>query len=202
MRTLSSRFVVVVAIAVAGVMVVGTAGCGKKDDAEAKAKKKEARKKKRLQAKTEEAVNELDKIYRSAANYYSAPRVEKYTGRKIDCQFPANQGMTPDVRNKACCGGALDTDEDDRCDVDTSKWTTMTWSALNFQMNDQHYFGYAFESSGILANAKFTASAYADLDCDGELSTFQRFGYGDPSASHAECSMKRSDELKKVNELE
>jgi hypothetical protein len=39
-------------------------------------------------------------------------------------------------------------------------------------------------------NATFTASAYGDLDCDGTLSTFQRFGSisstsGDVQASGA-----------------
>ena len=59
-----------------------------------------------------------------------------------------------------------------------------------FQMNDQHYFTYAFDSNGkTLSEARFTASAYADLDCDGVFSTFQRMGYGDPSANMAECEL-------------
>jgi prepilin-type N-terminal cleavage/methylation domain-containing protein len=125
-------------------------------------------------AKTTEAIDELDKIYKSSSTYYTAPRVEEKTGKKIDCQFPADQGMTPDVTAKKCCGGALDGDNDDRCDVDTSMWTTAQWSALNFQMNDQHYFGYSYSSTGTLAAALFTATANADLDCDTTLSTFQR----------------------------
>ena len=176
--------------------LVLAAGC--KDDK----KKRKGPSDRALRAKTTEAIDQLDKIYKSASNYYTTPHVARGTGSKIDCQFSASQGMTPDVSNKNCCGGALDSDDDDRCDVDTSKWTTETWSALNFQMNDQHYFGYAFESSGTLANAKFTASAYADLDCDGELSTFQRYGYGDASASSAECSMKGSSAFYKDKELE
>ena len=153
-------------------------------------------------AKTTEAIDQLDKIYKSASNYYTAPRVTKGTGAKIDCQFPANQGMTPDITSKKCCGGAQDTDKDDRCDVDTTKWTTATWSALNFQMNDQHYFGYSYASAGTLKAAKFTATANADLDCDTTLSTFERYGYGDESASHAECSMKGSSAFYKNNETE
>ena len=153
-------------------------------------------------AKTTEAIDQLDKMYKSAANYYMTPRVAKGTGAKIDCQFPKTQKLTPDVRDKACCGGKLDTDGDNRCDVDTTAWTTATWSALNFQMNDQHYFGYSFTSSGTLAAAKFTAAAHADLDCDGELSTFERYGYGDASASHAECSMKGSSAFFKKKETE
>ena len=153
-------------------------------------------------AKTTEAIDQLDKMYKSASNYYTAPRVARGTGAKIDCQFPRSQRLTPDVRNLNCCGGKLDRDNDNRCDVDTTQWTTATWSALNFQMNDQHYFGYAFESSGTLAAAKFTARAHADLDCDGTLSTFERYGYGDETASHAECSMKGSSAFYKNNETE
>ena len=153
-------------------------------------------------AKTTEAIDQLDKIYKSASNYYTAPRVASGTGAKLQCQFPNNQDMTPDVSNKRCCGGAQDTDKDDRCDVDTSKWTTPTWSALNFQMNDQHYFGYHFSSQGTLSAAKFTAKANADLDCDTTLSTFERYGYGDETASHAECSMKGSSAFFKDSETE
>lgn len=153
-------------------------------------------------AKTTEAIDELDKIYKSAAVYYTSPQTQQGTGNKFDCQFPSNQGMTPDVTQTLCCGGTSDTDKDDRCDVKTSMWTTETWSALNFQMNDQHYFGYEFASEGTLAAAKFTASAYADLDCDTTLSTFQRYGYGDETASHAECSMKGSSAFYKNNETE
>ena len=156
----------------------------------------------RRRGATTEAIDGLDKMYKSASYYYTAPRVESGTGRKIDCQFPASQAMTPDVTGRKCCGGIHDADGDNKCDVNTVLWTTPTWSALNFQMNDQHYFGYAFESSGVLAAARFTASAYADLDCDGTLSTFERYGYGDASASHAECSMKGSSAFYKHNELE
>ena len=154
-------------------------------------------------AKTTEAIDELDKIYKSASHYYTAPRVQEGTGAKLDCQFPTSQAMTPDVTAKACCGGGGDSDSDDRCDVKTDAWTTAAWSALNFQMNDQHYFGYVFTSNGLTRSAAaFTASAHADLDCDGTLSTFQRYGYGDTSASHAECSMKGSSAFYKNNETE
>ena len=154
-------------------------------------------------AKTTEAIDELDKLYKSSSHYYTAPRVEKGTGLKIKCQFPVNQAMTPDVTTKKCCAGATsDADGDDRCDVDATMWTTPTWSALNFQMNDQHYFGYHFSSQGTLSAAKFTAKANADLDCDTTLSTFERYGYGDETASHAECSMKGSSAFYKDSETE
>ena len=69
-------------------------------------------------------------------------------------------------------------------------------------LRGQHYFGYSYTSAGTLKAAKFTATANADLDCDTTLSTFERYGYGDESASHAECSMKGSSAFYKNNETE
>ncbi len=202
MKARLSACALAVALMFGGVTIVGTIGCKDDKEDEKKKEKKERRKKKRLLKKTSEAIDNLDKIYKSATMYYSNPIVARGTGMKLDCQFPANQGMTPDVRNKACCGGPLDTDGDNRCDVNSGSWSTNTWSSLNFQMNDQHYFGYAFESSGVLGNARFTARAHADLDCDGKLSTFERFGYGEASAASADCTMKASGEIKTTDELE
>ena len=141
-------------------------------------------------AKTTEAIDQLDKIYKGASIYYTTPHVMSNGSTKLDCQFPADQGQTPVEAN--CCstnGGTIDSDKDDRCDSDPNVWTTDTWSALNFQMTDQHYFLYAFDSEGVLAAATFTATANADLDCDGTFSTFQRMAFGDPQANHAECSV-------------
>lgn len=152
-------------------------------------------------AKTTEAIDNLDKIYKGAAVYYTSPMVDK-NGVKIPCQFPEDQGVTPTEGN--CCKnqGGPDSDGDDRCDADADVWTTDAWSALTFQMNDQHYFVYAFDSDGTLGAAKFTASAYADLDCDGIMSTFQKLGYGDPAATNAECSMQGASAYYKEKETE
>ena len=153
-------------------------------------------------AKTTEAIDMLDRMYKGAAVYYSTPHVERGTGTLIPCQFPASQGLTPNVKDLGCCGGAHDKDGDKRCDVDMEQWTTATWSALNFQLNDAHYFGYEFESKGVGAAAVFTARAHADLDCDGVLSTFERYGYGDDSEGDGICSMKGSSAFYKDNETE
>jgi prepilin-type N-terminal cleavage/methylation domain-containing protein len=140
-------------------------------------------------AKTTEAIDELDKIYKGAALYYSLPFVT-LAGVKLECQFPSNQAVTPVEAN--CCstsGSAADANGDDRCDSDPDVWSTNVWSALSFQINDEHYFVYSFDSSGSLASANFTATASADLDCDGTFSTFQRMGYGDTQATKAECGV-------------
>lgn len=142
-------------------------------------------------AKTTEAIDQLDKIVKGAAFYYSKPYV-KEDGSKEFCQFPATVGVTP--TEATCCSsntlGGPDTDGDDRCDPNPGEWDAQVWSALSFQMNDQHYFVYSFASNGFAKDqAQFTANAHADLDCDGVQSTFQRIGFGDPEATGAECSM-------------
>jgi len=155
-------------------------------------------------AKTTEAIDQLDKMYKGAAVYYTAPIVARDTGARIPCQFPATVKPTPapEGRVHPCCG-PKDADNDDRCDADPNAWTADTWSALNFQVNDPHYFFYEFESNGKTGSAAaFTAKAYADLDCDGTFSTFERYGYGDETSSNVECSMKGSSAFFKEKETE
>ncbi|MEZ4265243.1 MAG: prepilin-type N-terminal cleavage/methylation domain-containing protein [Myxococcota bacterium] len=144
-------------------------------------------------AKTTEAIDELDKIYKGAALYYSQPYVT-LAGVKLECQFPANQGVTP-VEGTCCStggGAGPDANGDDRCDADPDLWSTDVWSGLSFQISDEHYFVYSFDSSGTLGDATFTATANGDLDCDGISSTFQRMGFGDVQATKAECGLHGS----------
>jgi hypothetical protein len=141
-------------------------------------------------AKTTEAIDQLDKLYKGASVYYSTPHVTKH-GVKLPCQFPSNQGVTP-VEGTCCSSNGLggpDVDQDDRCDHNPSAWDESTWAALSFQMNDQHYFVYSFDSEGTGANAKMTITAHADLDCDGIMSTFQRIAFGDKDNNFGECSL-------------
>ncbi len=140
-------------------------------------------------AKTTEAIDELDKIYKGAAYYYTAPHIDS-KGSKLYCQFPADQGVTPDTTCCGSLGSALDTDKDERCDSNSDMWNSQTWAALTFQMTDQHYFRYSFDwaDGTVMDAAQATANAHADLDCDGTQSTFQRLAFGDPKATYSECS--------------
>jgi len=155
-------------------------------------------------AKTTEAIEKLDLLKKGSGTYYSKPLVDKTSNTKIACQFPAKQTVTP-VQGTCCSSNGLggpDTDNDDRCDSNPNAWNSTVWSALSFQINDQHYFVYTYDSSGSLAAAKFTANAYADLDCDGTKSTFQYVGAGDPQANYAECSMVGAPAFYSDNETE
>lgn len=140
-------------------------------------------------AKTTEAIDELDKIYKGAAYYYTAPHIDA-KGTKLYCQYPTDQGVTPDTTCCGSIGSTQDVDKDERCDSNSDMWNTKTWAALTFQMTDQHYFVYSFDwKDGTVMNAaQATANAHADLDCDGTQSTFQRLAFGDPKATYSECS--------------
>jgi hypothetical protein len=59
-----------------------------------------AKKKQAQHIATSEAIDELDRIYKRSSRYFTVPHVDVNTGKLIDCQFPADQGMTPDVTNK------------------------------------------------------------------------------------------------------
>ncbi|NOZ01919.1 MAG: prepilin-type N-terminal cleavage/methylation domain-containing protein [Deltaproteobacteria bacterium] len=154
-------------------------------------------------AKTTEAIDELDKIYKGSAYYYTAPHISA-NGSKLYCQFPTDQGVTPATTCCGSLGSSEDGDADERCDSNSDRWNTRTWSALTFQMSDQHYFVYAFDwlDGTTLDTAQATASAYADLDCDNTQSTFQRLAFGDPHATYSECSQVGSSAFYVENETE
>lgn len=154
-------------------------------------------------ARATEALEQLDKIYKGAALYYTSPRVNA-AGAKVGCRFPANQGPTP-VEGTCCSSNGLgghDANGDERCDADPAVWSTPVWEALSFQMTDEHYYVYAFDSGGELAGAELIASAHGDLDCDGIQSTFQRMAFGDTAATQAECSILGSSAFYIEKEIE
>ena len=105
------------------------------------------------------------------------------------CRFPVDQGPTP--VEASCCawsGSPIDVDADQRCDANPAPWQTETWEALGFAIEDQHHFIYAFHASGLNEQAEATASAYADLDCDGTYSTFQRMIFAPPGDYAGTCA--------------
>ncbi len=151
-------------------------------------------------AKSAEAIMMLDLIKKGAAAYYAVPRVSDGDGTKLPCQFPASVGFTPN--GVSCCDLQNDADNDERCDSRPKVWHGATWSALHFRITDQHYFQYEFTSAGSLSTAIFTASAYGDLDCDGQHSTFQMVVRGDPKATYAECDSVTTAGIFRDNETE
>ena len=135
-----------------------------------------------LRAKTSEAIDNLDKLQKSAASYYTTPHVARETGSLVPPQFPASSDWSP-------AGNPCEM-ADKRFPATPDAWTGATWSALNFAMNAPHYYRYKVESSGEYAKAKTTITASADLDCDGKWSTYTVTLEGDESATRADAAVK------------
>lgn len=118
-------------------------------------------------SRTTEAPPNLKKIFDGAKGYFEKGAVVNRTGTVQPHTFPAPVTLTPAT---TCCDG-----DGDRCHG--SVWTDLTWSAVGFEIADPHFFQYRFESNVATGvGAKFTAGAHADLDCDTDLSTYERTG--------------------------
>ncbi len=121
------------------------------------------------QSKTIEARADLDRLARAAAVWYGEAHADAPA-----CQFPPSAPPNPP---QSCCEPAMDADGDRRCDA--SSWQLgPTWQALGIEGGSDSRYRYEFESSGSLGEARFVLSAYADLDCDGQASTFRITGRG------------------------
>ncbi len=119
-------------------------------------------------AKTTEAAPNLKKIFDGAKGYYEKGAVVSRTtvGTDLALRFPDSVGLTP---VKPCCRQS-----GKKCR--STNWSSPTWAAIGFEIMDPHYFQYRFSSTGQGRDARFTAGAHADLDCDGFLSTWERTG--------------------------
>jgi type IV pilus assembly protein PilA len=151
-------------------------------------------------AKVSEAIENLEKIRRGAEDYFCTPKVSE-TGEMLPRQFPPMQLVVPS--GGSCCAafGGPDTDGNDACDADSSRFDTPTWKALKFQIVDKHFFTYEFKSNGKTGNdAEFEAIAYGDLDCDGVRSTFVQQGVGRVEGD--DCSVYFGQGLYIENETE
>jgi type IV pilus assembly protein PilA len=95
--------------------------------------------------------------------------------------LPESVGPTPPLGS--CCA------QGEKCSPEAELWQHPTWQALNFAIDDPHYYSYEFVNHG----ASYELKAYGDLDCDGTYSTFvMPSGSGDDG----------SPTLYKENELE
>ncbi len=130
-------------------------------------------------SKTAEASQFLKKMSDAARAHYA-----------VNGSFPASVGPTP-PKGSCCASG-------EKCDPDPKAWQHKTWQALDFAMKDPHYYSYEFKSGTDKDGVKnFTASAYGDLDCDGDFSTF--FLYGEATANN---DVRTSGDVIKQDALE
>ncbi len=118
-------------------------------------------------SKTIEASMNVRKMFDSAVTYYYEERAG-LDGTIQPQAFPPSAPLTPAYDR--CAKG------EDKFLPTADHWNLPGWLALNFAMDDPHYYRYEFISSGTGRDAKFTARAIGDLDCDGVYSTFERVG--------------------------
>ena len=171
-------------------VLVAVAACNKdkaSEGAEADKASEEARK-----VADKEAVDMLDRLYKSAAIYYSTPHVERGTGNKVPCQFPSTTEWTPAA---------------DRCKQADKRlkapgeWASETWSALNFVLRDKHFAQYRVVSNGkTIGEAQIQLQARYDHDCDGKYTVLTRTAKADPTTNRAECLMDDTDALSRTEE--
>jgi hypothetical protein len=104
------------------------------------------------------------RLYDQAIAYYHVEHSDA-TGRRLGPRFPESAPRTPAA---VPCGAPRAPSAED--------WSHPTWQALDFALWDAYYHVYQFDSEGVGSEARFTVSAFGDLDCDGVYPTFLRFG--------------------------
>ena len=125
-------------------------------------------------SQTTEAPANLKKIFDGAKTYFEkGGDVTRGSAGKVgvvEQQFPGSTGLTPATKCSDQTGG--------RCvDDGGTNWEHATWQVLGFNIADPHYFQYDFiDAAATGKDDYFTAGAYADLDNDGHLSTYERVG--------------------------
>lgn len=127
-------------------------------------------------AKTGEPHETLHAIFRGAQTYFEKEHTPPGATAPLSQHFPApSVGPTPALGTCCAAGG--------KCPPDRAQWQSdPVWGAdgLDFSLEKSHYFMYSYtvsDNPGAQDGSNgFTASARADLDCDGIYSTFMLLG--------------------------
>jgi hypothetical protein len=136
-------------------------------------------------AKSSEAEQLVRRIVDGArAHYHNPPQ----SGLTPEPKHVPRESVGPTPPAGACCASG-----DGKCAPDPALWSHPTWQALNFSIEDPHYYSYQYE---VLDGGKaFVARAIGDLDCDGVLSTFELEGrITEDGSVEVSPSMRRIDE--------
>jgi prepilin-type N-terminal cleavage/methylation domain-containing protein len=127
-------------------------------------------------SKTVEATMNLRKLYDSSVSYYES-ELAGPTGTILEKQFPQTEADTPPAND--CCG-----QPGQKCAPKPNLWqASQTWQALNFGVDDPHYYWYSYTSANFGINATFDAKAQGNLNCDPIYSLYQRHGSVDPQGN-------------------
>lgn len=130
-----------------------------------------------VRSKKTEAALQLDKISKNSKRVYS----------ETSSFVVGFAGELPNKVATGCCqGGGTDPNH---CKADPASWASEpTWSALEFQIDEDNLFIYDYNSTD---GKTFLAQATGDLDCDGNEITYTLNGTtdrGNPVATLTEPS--------------
>ncbi len=107
-------------------------------------------------SKTVEATMNLRALSDSGSAY-----LVSHKGR-----FPRSTPWTPE---RLCCSNTAG-----KCLPEAHAWDAPTWKALNFSINEPHYYQYRVVLEGKGKKAVLGLEARGDLDCDGKFSLYRR----------------------------
>ncbi|MDW8280981.1 MAG: prepilin-type N-terminal cleavage/methylation domain-containing protein [Myxococcales bacterium] len=120
-------------------------------------------------SKTTEAAMNLRKLYDSTVAYFNSERADQ-TGQIQPRVFPPSQGATPAANS--CCAQT-----GQKCAPNPALWQTVTWQALNFSVDDPHYYWYLTNrtnGTGTAVGDYYDLRAHGNLNCDAAHSLYQR----------------------------
>jgi prepilin-type N-terminal cleavage/methylation domain-containing protein len=127
-------------------------------------------------SRTSEAAGHLNKMWAGSATYYMSDftTINGANGQVISMtkQFPGPAAAYERASANCCLepGG--------RCPGGSSVWASdPVWVALKFALADPHSYVPGYVSTGTGSSAKFTATAYGNLNCDTIFSEFRRDGF-------------------------
>lgn len=135
-------------------------------------------------AKSSEAELLIKRIHDGAHAYYHYP---EQTSLAPEPKHLLRESVGPTPPAGACCATGTG-----KCAPDPALWSHPAWQALQFSIEDAHYYSYQYE---VLDGGKaFVARAIGDLDCDGVFSTFELEGTITKDGTVERSPIRRSNE--------
>lgn len=123
-----------------------------------------------------EALLKTQELAEGAKTFYYAIGEDESAEHTTPRHFPSSIGPTPSWF--ACSAGERAPHRAEHYQ-DISAFGHTSWVALNFTVDPEFHYRYAFDSRGTEGNATFNITADADLDCDGITSRVELLGHVD-----------------------
>jgi type IV pilus assembly protein PilA len=123
-------------------------------------------------SKTSEAAMNVRKLFDSALTYFLSEHADA-NGVIVNKMFPTDRTWTP--TSNACCNAP---NVAGKCSPSPTYWVHPVWTALNFSVDDPHYYVYsAIRNPNAVTQQpghQYVLGAQGNLDCDNFQSLFQR----------------------------